>query len=37
MSVDAVDIEKVAWMLAALTANWGYVLLPVVRVVAVAK
>ena len=35
MSVDAVDIEKVARMLAALAANSGYVLLPVVRVVAV--
>ena len=37
VSVDAVEVEKVARMLAALTANWGYVLLPVVRVVAVAK
>ena len=37
VSVDAVEIEKVARILAALTANWGYVLLPVVRVVAVAE
>ena len=34
VSVDAVEVEKVARMLAALTANWGYVLLLVVRVVA---